>query len=126
MKRLVVVCLSCALLLVVASGTFAQDNNPCAADIARFCSNIQPGKGRIANCLKQNEAQLSPGCKVMDLAKAGEALKEAQEACEDDIVMFCGGVQPEGGRLLNCLKLNEPQLSSGCKEKLLKVHEELR
>ncbi len=125
MKRLSVLILMCAVVLLTASGAFAQDNNPCAADVVRFCSNIPPGKGRIANCLKQNEAQLSPGCKVTGLAGAGEALKEAQEACEDDIVMFCGGVQPEGGRLLNCLKLNEPQLSSGCKEKLLKVHEEV-
>jgi cysteine rich repeat protein len=125
MKRLFVLFLVCAMVFVVASGAFAQDNNPCATDIARFCGNIEPGKGRIANCLRQNETQLSPGCKVTGLPQAGDALKEAQEACEDDIVMFCGGVQPEGGRLLKCLKLNEPQLSSECKEKLLRVYEQL-
>lgn len=125
MKRLFVLFLMGAMALVVASGTSAQDNNPCATDIARFCGNIEPGKGRIAKCLRQYEAQLSPKCKLTGLAQAGDALKEAQEACEDDIVMFCGGVQPEGGRLLKCLKLNEPQLSFGCKEKLLRLYEQL-
>lgn len=124
MKRLVIVCLSSALLLVVTSASFAQER-PCAADIAQFCGNVQPGEGRIAKCLKQNEAQLSPGCK-MHLVQVKEALKEAHQACEDDIAMFCGGVKPGEGRVVECLKANKAHLSRKCKIKLFEAKKEMK
>ncbi len=49
--------------LMAAAGALAQDANPCAGDIARFCSNLQPGKGVIADCLKLNTPSLSSECR---------------------------------------------------------------
>jgi hypothetical protein len=34
----------------------------CSADIARFCNEIEPGKGRIMMCLKAHEAEVSKKC----------------------------------------------------------------
>jgi len=124
MRRLFVLLLSCALLLMVASAAFAQER-PCAGDVAKFCGNVQQGEGRIAKCLKQNEAQLSPGCK-MHLVQVKEALKEAHQACEDDITMFCGGVQPGEGRIMQCLKANKSHLSRKCKVKLFEAKKEMK
>jgi len=32
-------------------------------DVEKFCNGVQPGKGRIQECLKNHEADLSPDCK---------------------------------------------------------------
>lgn len=52
--------------------------NKCAGDIARLCPNVQPGEGRVAECLKAQKSQVSFRCKRA-LMKAKEA-KEAQAA----------------------------------------------
>lgn len=40
----------------------------CEADLRKFCSGIQPGGGRIAQCLKQNAVNLSKPCQDQLLA----------------------------------------------------------
>ena len=54
-----------------------QDNNPgngpgggqgkgrmaaCHDDVQKLCSDVQPGGGRIINCLKEHKDQVSDGC----------------------------------------------------------------
>ena len=34
----------------------------CRAEIQNHCAHVEPGKGRIAQCLLDNASQLSPGC----------------------------------------------------------------
>lgn len=34
----------------------------CQGDVEKYCSKTQPGKLRIAQCLHEHEAELSPGC----------------------------------------------------------------
>ncbi|HZG27622.1 Cysteine rich repeat-containing protein [Ensifer adhaerens] len=36
--------------------------NACSADIAKFCNDVEPGKGRIMMCLKAHEADVSKKC----------------------------------------------------------------
>ena len=60
-----------AAAIVLSSGlAFAADQpssvsprTACKADAEKLCSGVQPGGGRIAGCLKQNEAQVSDACK---------------------------------------------------------------
>lgn len=40
---------------------FAQ---ACKGDVQKFCTDVQPGGGRVINCLKEHAAELSPGCKA--------------------------------------------------------------
>jgi len=47
----------------------------CEDDIYAFCEGVQPGKGRVAKCLKANEANLSPQCKT-SIAKAKKEMKK--------------------------------------------------
>jgi hypothetical protein len=35
----------------------------CKPDIARFCSQVQPGQGRIKACMKEHIQELSDPCK---------------------------------------------------------------
>ncbi|HEU5360908.1 MAG TPA: cysteine rich repeat-containing protein [Candidatus Deferrimicrobiaceae bacterium] len=37
--------------------------NECGDDLDKFCANIEPGQGRLADCLKKNEAKVSGRCK---------------------------------------------------------------
>ena len=37
--------------------------NECSTDLDAFCSNVEAGEGRIAECLKANDAKVSDRCK---------------------------------------------------------------
>lgn len=37
--------------------------NECDQDLERYCSNIQPGQGRLLDCLDKNKEQVSDRCK---------------------------------------------------------------
>jgi hypothetical protein len=61
------------LLPLAVSGPTAQAQQPtqvqeqegfayCKADLQRLCQGIQPGGGRLMQCLKANENNLSVGC----------------------------------------------------------------
>jgi hypothetical protein len=58
------------ILLLSASGAMAQMRpgaqavlKACKPDIARFCSQVPPGQGRIKACMKEHLPELSEPCK---------------------------------------------------------------
>jgi hypothetical protein len=51
-----------AVALERAINTIAYVANQCRADIESKCAKIQPGQGRIAQCLADNKSSLSPPC----------------------------------------------------------------
>jgi Cysteine rich repeat len=70
-KKIVV---AAAILLLSTSGAMAQMRQgaregaravlqACKPDIARFCSQVQPGQGRIKACMKEHLQELSEPCK---------------------------------------------------------------
>jgi hypothetical protein len=70
--------LAVALLTLTSNAALAADapQRPrpltvCRTDVQTLCAGVQPGHGRIAACLKQNEAQVSAPCKEA-LAKSRE------------------------------------------------------
>jgi hypothetical protein len=64
--------------LVAAAGVFVPmlalaEPNPavrsaCTSDVKALCGSIQPGGGRIRDCMKQHSSQLSPACKAAAMA----------------------------------------------------------
>jgi len=59
-----------AILLLFTSGAMAQMRpgaravlQACKPDIARFCSQVPPGQGRIKGCMKDHLPELSEPCK---------------------------------------------------------------
>jgi hypothetical protein len=36
----------------------------CKSDVQTLCSGVQPGGGRIRDCMKEHRAQLSAACKI--------------------------------------------------------------
>jgi hypothetical protein len=102
-------------LSLAAVSTAEARGRPCADDAAKLCKDVQKGEGRIANCLKEHQGELSPACKE-NMAKAREKAKGAKEACHDDVQKLCKDVKPGGGKIVECLKQHEGELSQACKE----------
>ena len=57
---------ACLLALFAFAGSgpigHAQEFAYCKADVRRLCAGIQPGGGRLAQCLKAHENEVSIGC----------------------------------------------------------------
>jgi hypothetical protein len=96
---------------------YAQESLLCADDIEKYCKEIKPGGGRIINCLKAHETELSPSCrgKIRELQGI---IKDCEQACAGDIAQFCKDVQPGGGRIIKCLRERDKELSPSCSAKL--------
>jgi hypothetical protein len=92
---------------------------PCQDDAQKFCAKVKPGKGRMSQCLKGHEADLSQECET-HLETMREHMLEAREACSDDAKMFCADSKPGHGRIVACLKNHESELSDACKEEMKK------
>lgn len=112
----VIIAMLC-LSLLAGTGVFAQNAGPCADDVAKFCKDVKPGGGGMAKCLKEHANELSPGCKE-SIAEMKKKVQDFSQVCKDDMVKFCKGVRPGGGRILQCLKEHEAELSPECKAKM--------
>ena len=81
------VALALALLPMTA---FAQSTEPqtaapearekmraaCAADVQKFCANVERAKGAMRSCLEANDAQLSASCKAARAERAAARAKD--------------------------------------------------
>ncbi len=92
---------------------------PCRADIEKYCKDVNPGQGRIVNCIRQHEGELSPACKNY-IAEEKEKQKEFVRDCNADASKLCKDVKPGGGRIVHCLKQHQTELSAGCNAHFLK------
>jgi hypothetical protein len=77
----------------------------CRADVQKLCAGTEPGGGRIAACLRENEAKLSPPCQ----AQLGKL-----EACAAEMKKICPQAQGEG-ELRKCVADKRAELSAGCR-----------
>lgn len=48
----------------------------CAADVQKFCANIERVRGAMRGCLEVHETQLSDGCKAARAERAAARAKE--------------------------------------------------
>ena len=108
----IIVSLFCVVLYSNARA-YAEESLLCADDIEKYCKEIKPGGGRIMNCLKAHEAELSASCrgKIRELQGI---IKDCEQACAGDIAQFCKDVQPGGGRIMKCLRERDKELSPSC------------
>jgi len=106
-----------SVVLYSHSHAYAEEALICADDIEKYCKEIKPGGGRLLECLKSHETELSLSCR----GKIGELqgiIKGCEQACSGDIAQFCKDVQPGGGRIIKCLRRHDKELSSSYSSKL--------
>ena len=96
-----------------------RGSGPCKGDIQKFCAGIQPGGARYRDCLEQHAAELSPACQT-HVAKVKARGAAWHQACQADVQKFCGGVTPDRGNLVRCLRAHHGDLSQACKDQLAK------
>jgi len=53
--------------------------------------------------------------------QGGALARELRSACQADTRKHCDGIQPGGGRLLQCLKGKQAELSQPCQAALAKL-----
>ena len=106
------------LMLATIVAAFA-DGPPCVAEVKKYCANEPAGVGMIQACLKKHEAELSATCKakVADLQKE---IGSIAATCQYDIMRFCDGVMPGGGRVATCFQDHRDDLSPECNDRLPK------
>ena len=87
--------------------TRASVEKICESDIAKICSN---DKSNIpTECLQDHFNEVSPSCR-----KSLQATRDTFQPCESQIVQYCSNAGYGGGRMLKCLRQNEPHLSEAC------------
>ena len=85
----------------------------CKADVKKFCKEVEPGEGRIHQCLKKHHKNLSTECKD-GMREAKQKKKEFEQACQADHKKFC---KHEDGEFRKCLKKHKKELSEECRKK---------
>ena len=98
-----------AMLLLPPSMASAELTGACLKDAKAQCPGVEPGGGKIRECLKSHIKDLSDECKDV-LVKAVNA-----KACADDVKQHCAGMEAGGGKIEACLKTKIADLSDACK-----------
>lgn len=88
----------------------------CKADVKRLCSGVEPGDGRVAQCLAEHKAEIGKQCTVA--LRRAKRVAMFRAACGADVKTLCPGVRPGDGRVLHCLETNEATVSAACKARL--------
>jgi hypothetical protein len=92
----------------------------CKADAQKLCSDVQPGEGKLLECLKTHQADLSPAC-ATNIKSAQQAIKQMSDACEPDVEKYCFDTPAGKGGIASCLKKHQADLSEGCKDAVAKA-----
>ena len=114
MLRILSICAALSFLLV--SSAIAQSPfGVCAADIKKTCTNVEPGKGRIAACVKEHLTELSDVCKarLAEIAAAGKT-------CRADVEKKCGTVRRRIQKVA-CIRNALTELGDDCKAAIAAV-----
>ena len=111
-----------SLFLLSLPALAGSAEQACAPDIQTYCANVPRGGGKVVQCLKSHQQQLSPACQ-QGMASAAALMKEVVASCADDLHQFCAGAAP--GTVKDCLKANFRQLSFGCKKELFQARREM-
>ena len=122
MKRSQLLWLGVAILglgggLIPAAGH--AEEMPCTQEIRTYCADVQPGGGRIMQCLKTNEGKLSMAC-AQRLHDMQAAMSGPLGICRDDWVAYCyhPRASTERGAMIECLQTHQAQVSSACQKAL--------
>jgi hypothetical protein len=111
----------------------------CGQDLRRFCYGVQPGEGRLIQCLSSHSSQLSPACISRLAARptfgvvapsqnlqspglpsanppTGVAVTASalRASCGPDVQALCGGVSRNNGGVVKCLSSHRTELSPTC------------
>ena len=109
--------LAAMLLLFAPQLACAQESHPCKADREKFCAGIQPGDGKLGECMKQHEAELSPEC-TAERKERQEMRKNVRMNCTAEIGKFCADGEKGQGGVMKCQGSHASELGQTCADSL--------
>jgi len=111
--------LALGLVLDAAPSQAQTQEIPCTGEIQQYCADVQPGGGRILQCIKANESKLSPAC-TQRLSELQEFVSGPLGACRDDWTAQCYHPRAGTGRqeMIQCLQAHQANLSPACQKAL--------
>ena len=126
--RSVLISLAAIAALAMTAQASAQDSlleyvvDACEEDLAKYCSQVTPGEGRLLHCVAAHEDKLSGQCEYA-LYQAASLLEQLSvaivyvaESCETEIETLCSEVEAGEGRILACLAENDAQVGDVCRK----------
>jgi hypothetical protein len=106
-----------AVLLLAPVGAMGQGTalrQACGPEIQQHCAGVQPGEGRLRDCVKENLPAFSEPCKRAMLSSVAVV-----RACKADVQRTCPDIQPGGGRIQACMKDHFAEYSEPCKQAII-------
>jgi hypothetical protein len=93
----------------------------CNDDISQFCSGIQPGGGRLHDCLRDHLGELSHECQAQEFAieQMEDLAASTAESCRSELNSYC----KDSTKKLHCLWRNVDEATQECQ---LSVKKEMK
>jgi hypothetical protein len=113
-------CIVAGALAAFIGNARAAEQGACKADVQKLCKDVQPGEGKIVECMKTHQKELSPKC-ASQMKQVQAGLKQVSNACESDVEKFCWDTPMGKGGIASCLKKHTDELSSECKDAVAKA-----
>lgn len=100
----------------------------CRQDVDQFCDMVEPGEGRVHQCLRDNREKISEACAAEELklekieSESTELQPRLNKLCSEERTVFCSSVKPGRGRVFKCLQENmaKPDFSTSCRTEVEK------
>ena len=80
--------------------------------------DLRPGCPPIVDQLALGACTSNAIAGAIGYLEIRDKVLDAQKACQGDVKQLCPGVKPGEGRIVNCLKQHQAELSRNCREKL--------
>jgi Cysteine rich repeat len=94
----------------------------CRGDLAKYCSNVELGNGRLRGCLDAHQNVVSPRCQqtrvtvYASIARRAAAQRNIGDICSADIERLCGTSHADA-HLVECLLSVSPAaMSPACNQ----------
>lgn len=120
-KSLLVILIFAPLFLVSRAQAGKAGDGVCEEAADRYCWNVEPGHGRVWQCLKKYEADLNAACRrqVEEHTARADRTEDLQKACKSDRKKYCRYVDWADSRVTKCLRIHEVELSEKCRASLI-------
>jgi hypothetical protein len=105
----------------------AQVLEGCSSELTQYCAEVTPGEGRLLACLYAHGDKLSGQCDyalynaAARLERAISTITYVASECRAELETHCAEVEVGEGRVAQCLKDHESELSAGCDQALTDV-----
>jgi len=100
----------------------------CQVDVERYCQDVQPGSGRVHDCLYKHKRNISEECAKAEFHN--EMLQMHDFGVSSGLVRHCKGLRQklcpdipmQGSQLLTCMQdhMNDEAMTTDCKHELTK------